>query len=227
MKILAADTSTRTCSVALIQNDALIAETTTGMRETHSKHLMDMIDQLLTQARLDINALDALAVVKGPGSFTGLRIGISTVKGLAAATGIPVYGISALEALAWQCKGYATRIYPMIDARRDEVYTAGYRVTDKGLDKQMAEQVGAPDKVVKAMETPCLCIGTGALLYRELLEAHLGSDVASAPAMRHHVQASSVAYLAWQKIEQGGLDKNDQITPDYLRKSDAEINLKR
>ena len=227
MKILAVDTSTQTCSVALTDNDELIAETTTGIRQTHSKHLMDMIAQLLAGAKLDTNAIDGLAVVNGPGSFTGLRIGVSTVKGMASATGMPVCGVSALEALAWQCQAYAGRIYPMIDARKAEVYTAGYLASSGTLNLQKDAQVGAPDKVLKTMETPCLCIGTGALLYKEMIATHLGSDVRFAPALRNHVQASTVAFLAWQKFECEGLDLGDQVTPDYLRKSDAQLNLQR
>jgi tRNA threonylcarbamoyladenosine biosynthesis protein TsaB len=186
---------------------------------------MDIIAQLLAEGKLDIHAIDGLAVVNGPGSFTGLRIGVSTIKGMATATGLPVCGISALEALAWQCQAYNGRIYPMIDARKAEVYAAGYLASGGDLTLQMAAQAGTPDDVLKTMEKPCLCVGTGALLYMDLITTHLGPEVQFVPALRNHVQASTVAFLAWQKFEREGLDRGDQVAPDYLRKSDAEINL--
>jgi tRNA threonylcarbamoyladenosine biosynthesis protein TsaB len=227
MKILAVDTSTRTCSVALVDNDRLIAETTIGIRQTHSKHLMDIIAQLIAAAKLDIDAVDGLAVVNGPGSFTGLRIGVSTIKGMATATGMPVCGVSALEALAWQCQAYNGRIYAMIDARKAEVYAAGYLAADGELTQQMAAQVDSPDNILKKMKKPCLCIGTGALLYKDLIETHLGPEVQFVPALQNHVQASTVAFLARQIFERGRVDRGDPVTPQYLRKSDAQINLPR
>lgn len=227
MKILAVDTSTRTCSVALIDDDALIAETTTGVSRTHTKHLMDMIAHTLADAGLGLDHIDALAVVKGPGSFTGLRIGISTVQGLAVAAGKPVAGVSALEALAWQSMAYRGNIYPMIDARRAEVYTAGYYASDGRLRHISPEQVGPPEDAFKCMATPCLILGSGALLYRNLIGEHLGSQAQLAPVLRHHVHASSVAALALEQFEQKGVDKGAAVRPDYLRQSDAEINLQR
>jgi len=225
MKILAVDTSTQICSVALIDDDALIAETTTGSQQTHTRHLMGMIEHLLQGAHMRIDAVDALAVVQGPGSFTGLRIGISSIKGLAAATGKPVTGISGLEGLAWQCLDYNGHIYAMIDARKAEVYSAGYLATDGCLRPLQAEQVVTPDKLLADCETPCLFVGSGALLYKDLILKRLGTSVRLAPPLQHHVRASTVAYLAWQRFKPGDLGASGQLVPEYVRQSDAEINL--
>ncbi len=225
MKILAVDTSTQTCSVALIDDEALIGETTTGLHQTHSKHLMSLIEQLLAVAGLRIDAVDALAVVRGPGSFTGLRIGISSVKGLAAATGKPAVGVSSLEALAWQCSSYNGRIYPMIDARKAEVYAAGYLAANGCLQRLDAEQVSTPANVLTSCETPCLFVGSGALLYQDMIRDRLGANAFLASTLQHHVRASAVAHLAWQGFKQGKFGENGQLIPDYVRKSDAQINL--
>jgi len=225
MKILAVDTSTQTCSVALIDDDALIAETTTGLQQTHTKHLMGLIENLLADAGMRVDALDGLAVVQGPGSFTGLRIGISSVKGLSAARGKPVVGVSSLEALAVQCLSYNDCIYPMIDACRAEVYASGYLATPGALERLEAEQVIKPDKMLTNCKTPCLFVGSGALLYRDLIRARLGTKAHFAPPLQHHVRASTVAHLAWQRFKQGECGENGELVPDYVRKSDAEINL--
>ncbi len=225
MKILAVDTSTQTCSVALIDDDALIAETTTGLRQTHARHLMGLIEHLLAEAGMPIDAVDGLAVVQGPGSFTGLRIGISSVKGLSAAMGKPAVGVSSLEALAWQCLSYNDCIYPMIDARKAEVYASGYLATQGCLRPLAAEQVITPDKMLTTCKTPCLFVGSGALLYRDLIMDRLGNNAHFAPALQHHVRASTVAHLAWQRFKRGDFAENGQLVPDYVRRSDAEINL--
>jgi tRNA threonylcarbamoyladenosine biosynthesis protein TsaB len=225
MKILAVDTSTQTCSVALIDGENLIAETTTGSHQTHTKRLLGIIAHLLAGAGWRTAALDGMAVVQGPGSFTGLRIGISSIKGLAAATGKPVVGVSSLEALAWQCLTYKGRIYPLIDARKTEVYTAGFLAADGRLNPLMPQQVAGPNEVLANIEAPCLMVGNGALLYGDMIRERLGSRVHLAPLGQHHVRASTVAFLAWQRFKQGDLVEDGQLVPEYLRKSDAQIHL--
>lgn len=126
MKILAVDTATKSCSVALTEDDAVLAETTTHSGQTHSRHLLNIVDAVIARAGLTLNQIDGFAVSIGPGSFTGLRIGISTVKGLAYGRGRPVVGVSSLEALSRQCPQTPQQICAMIDARKQEVYFCFY-----------------------------------------------------------------------------------------------------
>ena len=121
MRVLAVDTATYSCSVAITDGDRLLSETTLVSGETHSRHLASLIEALTQTAGLSLEQMEGFAVSRGPGSFTGLRIGISTVKGLAVAGNRPMVGVSTLAALAWQVGPTDHLICPMIDARRDEV----------------------------------------------------------------------------------------------------------
>ncbi len=226
MKILAVDTSTQTCSVALMDGEALIAETTTGFaRQTHARRLMGMIVHLLAEAGLACRRGRRLGRCSGTGSFTGLRIGISSIKGLAAAIGKPVAGVSSLEALAWQCLAYNGRIYPMIDARKPKC-TRPVILPPNGVCRCWTpERVITPDKVLTNSQAPASLLAVGAWLYRDLILDASGNQRPFAPAWQHHVRASTVAHLAWQRFKQGKVGKNGQLVPDYVRKSDAQINL--
>jgi tRNA threonylcarbamoyladenosine biosynthesis protein TsaB len=224
MKLLAVDTSTPNCSVALVDNTTLIAEVTTGPRQTHSRHLMGMIRDLLGEAALPVNALEGFAVVKGPGSFTGLRIGISSIKGLAALTGKPVAGVSSLDALAWQCLGYNGLVCAMIDARKSEVYFAVYRSETGHLQRLTDEQVASPDTAVAAIAGPCLFVGSGALLYEKVIRKQLDASARLVPPSQHHIRGSTVAQLALERFERNDADPIQALVPAYVRQSDAEIN---
>jgi len=231
MKILAVDTATKSCSVAIAADTSLLAEQTLISSETHSKHLMRMIKTVLDLSDLAVSEMDGWAVTLGPGTFTGLRIGVSAVKGLAAAFGKPVAGISSLDALAAQAAEPAGLICPMIDARRGEVYCALYRlnsnVPDNGkLIKEMDEDVLSPDKAIFGIHEPCLFIGNGAALYKQTIIDNLGSLAQFAAPCQNTICASTVARLGIKKLKNNAADKTDTFTPRYLRKSDASLKIK-
>ena len=145
MKILGIDTATRVGSLAIVDNESLIGEYTLNMNTTHSVRLLPALDQLLKTADLVLSHIDVLAISLGPGSFTGLRIGASTVKGLALAANKPVVGIPTLDALAQNFRGVESLICPMVDARKKEVYTALYRSKRTGsLEKETPDLAVAP-----------------------------------------------------------------------------------
>ena len=144
MRILAVDTATQTCGVAVADDHRLMAEVTIVREETHSKHLINAIEAVLTQAATSLADLDGFAVTIGPGSFTGLRIGISSIKGLAAATGKPVAGISSLDALAFQTTVSSGLVCPLLDARKGEVYFSKFRRTGDRLNRESQERVASP-----------------------------------------------------------------------------------
>jgi len=226
MKILAADTATQSCSVAIIDNSDLLCEQTLISSQTHSKHLMEMLKKAIDLSGLTINDLDGLAVTAGPGTFTGLRIGISTIKGLAAASGKPVAGISSLEALALQ-SSFNGSVCSMIDARRGEVYFARYRIAAAGFSSRIVKQesmetVLTPEKAVSDINEPTLFIGNGALLYQQKITKTLGKDALFSSLSQNTIQAVTIAHLGMNQLQKKDHAEASSLIPVYIRASDAE-----
>lgn len=224
MRILAVDTATRSCSVALADGDAVLAEVTIRIQQTHAKHLMGMIDTAIGLSGTPFSDIDGFAVTRGPGSFTGLRIGIATVKGLAAASGKPMVGVSTLETLAMQVACPSCLICPLLDARRGEVYSSRYRYRNGCLERLRDEGVSTPEKAIEDIDETCLFLGSGAVLYREILVRRLGRRARFSPSFQNTIGASTVAYLSMAAFETGHTDDVGGFVPVYIRKSDAEIN---
>ena len=227
MKILALDTATRRCSAAIVDNGLVSAELTTVNNQTHSKHLMSMIDTVCDMSGLKIAEMDGFAVTIGPGSFTGLRIGISAVKGLAWSLNKPVVGISSLDALAWQCIPAAYPICTLLDARKQEVYYCRYRLRDGELKKDSSEQVIAPAEAINDIREPCMFIGNGANLYKEEILEKLGELAHFAGWNQDIIRASSVARLSLERFIHHQTDDVALLVPHYIRKSDAELYRKK
>ena len=225
MKILAVDTATKSCSVAIVEQDAVLGELTSVSGQTHSKHLLEMIHTVMQIAGVGMSSVDGFAVTRGPGSFTGLRIGISSIKGLAFAVNKPVVGISSLEALARQSIPASDFVCPLIDARKGEVYAAIYRVTPEGLIRESDEMVLPPDELLKHIDKPCVFLGSGAVLYREDIMQQLGRLGVFAPQQCHVIRASTIAALGRKRFENGDFDEVAELVPHYIRKSDAELNF--
>lgn len=223
MRILAVDTSTRSCSVAVVDGNDLLAEVTSGNGQTHSRHLMAMIDSALGLAGLNLSMTDGLAFTSGPGSFTGLRIGISTILGLSAATRKPIAGISGLDALAMQAATPDMTICPLIDGRRNEVYCARYRWVNGELVKEVAEQVLSPELAITGLNSPVLFAGNGAQLYQALIRDRMGYAARFAPNCQNTLRASTVAWISMKRFEIGDVDDIYRFKPMYIRRPDAKI----
>jgi tRNA threonylcarbamoyladenosine biosynthesis protein TsaB len=223
MRILAVDTSTRSCSVAVVSGNDLLAEVTSGNGQTHSRHLMAMIDSALGLADLNLSMTDGLAFTCGPGSFTGLRIGISTILGLSAATRKPIAGISGLDALAMQAATPDMTICPLIDGRRNEVYCARYRWVNGELVKEVAEQVLSPELAITGLNSPALFAGNGAQLYQALIRDRMGDAAQFAPNCQNTLRASTVAWISMKRFEIGDVDDIYRFEPMYIRRPDAKI----
>ncbi len=224
MKILAVDTASKSCSAAVVNQDRVLAESVLSTGETHSKTLMGLIGGVLQSSGVILEDVDAYAVTRGPGSFTGLRIGISIVKGLAAAGDKPVAGISTLDALAFQSSLLNCLICPMLDAKRKEVYFAKYRF-DKtgGMEKEIEDSVMPPEEVISGINEPCFFVGDGSVVYHDLISEKLGNLAVFAPLFANTVRASAVGYLGEEKIKNNDVYTAKSLEPFYLRKSDAEI----
>jgi tRNA threonylcarbamoyladenosine biosynthesis protein TsaB len=224
MIILALDTSGSGCSVALTRNRELVAEIHLRNNETHSKHLLGMIGDVMRISGVDAKDVDAFAVTRGPGSFTGLRIGLSTVKGLAVAAGKPLIGVSSLDALAWGIPMSYEKLCVMIDARKDEVFTATY-ILDDGIPKRITdERLVASGSLCKVETGPALYTGSGALKYKEILRECKGPIADFAAEDFCHISAKTVAELGYNAWQEGGEYNASCLCPVYIRKSDAEIN---
>jgi tRNA threonylcarbamoyladenosine biosynthesis protein TsaB len=227
--ILSMDTATPCSSIALTagtRKDGIVlaSQSLTG-NVTHSRRLLSSIDKLMKVTETDWNTVEGIAVSLGPGSFTGLRIGMATAKGLAAAAGKKLFGVSTLDALAAKCVTERL-ICSVLDARKKEVYAAFYRCNAEGFAERISEMsVVAPTKLAAIIDEPVLLVGDGAMAYGGVFRDLLGDKVIFAPAQIHQPSASSLGMMAGELSE-----KNDQLdigeaVPIYIRSSDAELNL--
>ena len=229
MKILAVDTATRTCSVAVCIDDFLVSEINLFRRQTHSKHLLEMIHQAVSMSGEKLDGLDGFAVVRGPGSFTGLRIGLSCVKGLAYALCKPVVGVSSLEVLAFQAAGGhhdpALPICPLLDARKKEVYYSFFEIRDGKPVQKGGDMVDRPKNLPERIAGRCLFTGDGAMLYRDLLKDLFGDSALFAPPTLNYIRAHTAAVVALPRFSKFQNDQLASLVPQYVRKSDAELNF--
>lgn len=223
MILLAVDTATTSCSVALLRDRNLLAETVYTAGNTHSRQLMAMIDGLLTRCGLAATDVDAIGVSRGPGTFTGLRIGISTVKGLAMAIRAPVVGVSSLAALAFPFRHHDGPVVPMIDARRGEVYHICYEHGACIPDGVGDAAVDLPDTVAVTLPPKALLVGSGAVLYQELFAVRCPEARLADPS-QHVIRAAAVGLLALERVIRNDVDAIDRLVPHYVRKSDAQIH---
>lgn len=221
MKILAIDTATQTCSAAIVDDDAVVVEIIRDRGGTHTRVLMKMVDEMFSAAGMRPADIDGFAVTIGPGSFTGLRIGLATVKGLAFARNRPIAGISTLDALVAPIPGVAGRVCAMIDARRGEVYTALYRFDSPRWVSEGPARAESPQKAVAAIHGPTVFVGDGALAYKDVITAGAKCCAFPTDPGQHVIRASVVAGLGLDRILSGHAGDAFTLTPLYLRKSDA------
>ncbi|MCL2856330.1 MAG: tRNA (adenosine(37)-N6)-threonylcarbamoyltransferase complex dimerization subunit type 1 TsaB [Oscillospiraceae bacterium] len=223
MNILALDTSSRAASCAILRDGALAGEFFVNIGLTHSQTAMPIVEKLLKQTATAPGDIDVFAVTTGPGSFTGLRIGISAVKGMAMAMGKPCAGVSTLEVLAAGARLFRGYICPAMDARRSQVYTATFENTAEGLHRICGDEaisIEALGKELAGLSSPVLLVGDGAALCFETLgePAHL----CLAPERFLHQRASSVGIIAQKMVRDGKLVSAADLAPAYLRLPQAE-----
>lgn len=225
MKILGLDSSGLVASVAVLEDDNLCAEYTVNFKKTHSQTLLPMLDVIAEMIQLDLNTVDGIAVAAGPGSFTGLRIGSATAKGLGLALQKPLLAVPTLDALAYNIFDAKELVCPIMDARRNQVYTGVYTYEEHQL--QVLRESDALDihqliEELNQMRREVIFLGDGVAVYRSVIDAELTVPHTYAPAHCNKQRASAVAALGLQYMENGKVVGAAEFQPDYLRKSQAE-----
>lgn len=225
-RILTVDTSSLTGSVSLCQDELLVAESLLNVRSTHSERLLQQIDLLLGEAHWQLKDLDLLAVVNGPGSFTGLRIGIATIKGLAQVLNKPVVPISSLQTVAMNLPLSPVPICAFLDARKKEVYSQLFEWHPAAGPVALSEpSVLPPKRLLTEISGTVSLVGDGVLLYRHLIEEMLADRALLPVAISHQLRAANASWLAAKAWQEGLARKAADILPIYIRPSDAELNL--
>lgn len=229
MKILGLDSSGLVAGVAIVEDGVLLAEYTTDYKKTHSQTLLPMLDELKNMIELDMNTVDAIAVASGPGSFTGLRIGSATAKGLGLALKKPLVEVPTLEGLAWNLWGTDRIVCPLMDARRNQVYTAAYEFVHTGENFELRTVISQAPSDIEAMleklnglSRPVIFLGDGVPVYLDLIREKCKVEYSIAPAGNNRQRAGSVAALGAVYYAKGKTVDAGAHSPEYLRKSQAE-----
>jgi tRNA threonylcarbamoyladenosine biosynthesis protein TsaB len=223
MYILGIDTSTKTGSVAIASEDGVVAQYSLNIEVTHSERLMSTVDRVLTDTGFQISDMDGYAVAIGPGSFTGLRIGLAAVKGLALVTGKPVAAVPTLKALAWNLPYAAYPVCPILDARKNEVYAATYRFEGSALVYGMAEAVISLSRLSGRITEKTIFTGEASRIFRKDIIELFGDRALFAPISAILPSAAAVAEIGLDMIKSGKLADPDSLTPMYIRRPEAEV----
>ena len=222
MRILAFETSAKAASVALADDRTLVAEVYQNTGLTHSRTLLAMAEHLLQSCEWTPRDVDAVAVAKGPGSFTGIRIGVAAAKGFAWGRELPLYGVSTLEAMALGLGELEGLVCPVMDARREQVYNALFRASGGTLTRLREDRASALADLTEDLQhwaEPVVLVGDGALLCSRTIGAE---RLRLAPEHRRHQRAAGVALAAWASICRGEAGDGATLQPHYLRLSQAE-----
>lgn len=237
MRVLAIDSSGLTATVAVVEETQTVAEYTINYKKTHSQTLLPMIDEVVKMTELDLGTIDAIAVAGGPGSFTGLRIGSATAKGLGLALNKPLIHVPTVDGLAYNVFGCEDIICPIMDARRNQVYTGIYTFSKKAGEKEGRNLVEPVFQVIKMQmavsieelaerlnryRRPVVFLGDGVPVYENVLAEKLTVPYSFAPAYMNRQRAAAVGTLAIQYYKSGKFETAEEHRPDYLRVSQAE-----
>jgi len=225
MRLLAIETATLAGGAALLEDGRLVGESRLNIALTHSERLMAVVDRLLQDCGYDIASLDALAVSIGPGSFTGLRVGVATAKGLALALEVEVAPVPTLDALAATLPFAGAPVCPLLSARRGEVYCSLYRWTGSAMERQWDYLALPPEAAAARLEAPVIVLGDGVEACRPYF-ARLGPGVREAEPVHSLPSPAAVGALGHAILAAGGGIPAERLTPLYLRPSEAELKLR-
>lgn len=226
MKILAIDTSGKSASIAILENESVLNEILFNVENRHSEILLPAVESLCRSAGVKVKEMDLFVCTIGPGSFTGLRIGVSTAKGLALATGKPVVGVSTLEALTFNATPSPSSLCPMLDARKDQVYAAIFKKEPVGDVLRLCPDVLSNlDDLLERVIENTLFLGDGAVRYRQSIETALPGRCHFADPCCNLIRGAAVGILGYQKYVAGGGDDVLSLAPRYLRIPEAEEKM--
>lgn len=229
MRILGLDSSGLVASAAIVEDDILLAEYTTNYKKTHSQTLLPMLDEIRNMIELDMESIDAIAIAAGPGSFTGLRIGAATAKGLGLALDKPLVEVPTLEGLAYNLCGTTQLVCPLMDARRNQVYTGIYEFVKEAngyklhvVEAQCAVDIAEILNRLNTLGREVVFLGDGVPVYSNRIEELLTIPYTFAPSNNNRQRAASVAALGAVYFAEGKTVTAAEHQPEYLRKSQAE-----
>ena len=225
MKILGIDSSGLVASVAIVEDNDLKGEYTVNYKKTHSQTLLPMLDELVKMTEKDLDTIDAIAVAAGPGSFTGLRIGSATAKGLGLALKKPLVEIPTVDALAYNLYDSRALICPIMDARRKQVYTGMYCFLNHQMQVVKEQDAVALEELIKElnrMERPVIFLGDAVPVYKELIQENCKVPYSFAPAHLSRQRAGAVGMLGALYFKEGKTESAAEHKPEYLRVSQAE-----
>ena len=228
MKLLAIDSSGMVASVAVLTEEKLIGEYTINNKKTHSQTLLPMIDEMMQMIGQDISEIDAIAIAAGPGSFTGLRIGSATAKGLALALDKPIISVPTMEAIASNVYGTQQLLCPIMDARNQQVFTGMYRYVDGKLTTVLEQTVLSLEELcdkINELKLDTMFLGDGVYVYKDYLEEKVTVEKTYAPAHLVNQRASAVGMCGFRRYQEGKVDTADTHVPEYLRLSQAEREM--
>ncbi len=223
--LLAIETSGPDGGVAIVCDDEVLGEVFLSSKETYSRRLLSAISYLLKGLGLELRELSAIAVSLGPGSFTGLRIGLATAKGLCLGAGVPLIGIGSLEGIAANLYLVHYPICPIIDARRRQVYTAIYRFKETGFEEILPPSLISPKRLISFIQEETIFLGDGLKQYSKYLSNALAKRFIPAPPHLAHPRPAAVGHLAWQRLLRNETDDPQGLVPIYLRPSEAELKF--
>lgn len=225
MKILGLDSSGLVASVAIAEDENLLGEYTVNYKKTHSQTLLPMLDEVARMIELDLATIDAIAIAGGPGSFTGLRIGSATAKGLGLALDKPIINIPTVDALAYNLVGHQDMVCPLMDARRNQTYTGLYRFERNEMEIIQEQCAVGIDEIVariNELENPVVFLGDGVPVFLPYISEHVKVPYTTAPAHVNKQRAGAVAALGMQYYAAGRYETAEAHKPEYLRLSQAE-----
>ncbi len=223
MRVLGLETATRRASVGLLIDGELVAERSEPAQGSHAVSLFPLIDAILQEAGCRVDALDAVAVSSGPGSFTGLRVGISVAKGFARATGVRLVAVPTLEGLARTVDGEPGVVCAVLDALKGELYAACFESSAAGCRRLTADRLLTPQALLALLPAPCVVVGDGGTVCEPVLRAHFGERVTVLPAATHGPRGGVIAALGWERLRAGELADVPSLEPTYVRPSEAEL----
>jgi tRNA threonylcarbamoyladenosine biosynthesis protein TsaB len=223
VRIVGVDTATWSASVGLIIDGTVVAEQSLVTTGNHAASLLPLIDDVLRRAACSVDRIDALAVSNGPGSFTGLRIGVSVAKGFACATGARLIPVPTLEALARTVVHYEGTICAVLDARKGELYAAVFASSGAAVTRRTADALVTPESLLETLPTPCVVLGDAVERYGEFFKSRLGTRVTVLPFETYAPRGSVVARIGWERMQAGETVDLHQLEPCYVRPSEAEV----